>query len=357
MKIAVQNPSFLLDPGVKRDFSVAFEFIKLAKPAIFLTHWSQVWIYTKRLNQLGLNPLAFKFLISEAALNRYADLLITFNDVAQDSLNCPILNFKGFKIAHISSFHRHPQEVSRQLEEAGVDFLWAHGDFGGFSPLFRQYFAAYEDRFLVVPHSFSPHFQKRRAFDSRLPKCAVPVCIESPVCNPQKPGECSAYYHHYSPEDRAFPWLEKLKKHAAELSSLITLLPEEDLIHNRSCPEAVQFLNDNMLFAADSGLFGAPSSRVFEGIAAGAVLIAPRHSSLIDLGFEDEVNCLFHEPGDIEDFKRVLMRALQRKEDLGRIANAATHWVHDTFSAPVIASWLLESLQEVASVAMAGAAR
>jgi hypothetical protein len=349
MKIAVQNPSFLLDPGVKRDFSVAFEFIKLAKPAIFLTQWSLFWVYSKRLKQLGLNPLSYRFLLSEAALNRHADLLISFNDVAQDSIHCPISRFKGFKIAHLSSFHRQPQEVSQQLEKAGVDYLWAHGDFGGFSPLFRQYFTSYEDRFLVVPHSFSPHFQKRRAFDSRQPRCAISVCMEGPVCMPQRPGDCHAYYHHYSPEDSAFPWLETLKKNAGELSPWVTLLPAEDLIHNRSCPEAAQLLNDNMLFAADSGLFGAPSSRVFDGIAAGALMIAPRHRCFIDLGFEDGVNCLFHEPGNIEDFKRRLVTALANKEEMGRMANAATHWVHDTFSAPVIASWLLESLQEVVS--------
>jgi hypothetical protein len=78
-------------------------------------------------------------------------------------------------------------------------------------------------------------------------------------------------------------------------------------------------------------------------------MIAPRHRCFIDLGFEDGVNCLFHEPGNIEDFKRRLVTALANKEEMGRMANAATHWVHDTFSAPVIASWLLESLQEVVS--------
>lgn len=349
MRIAVHNPSFLFDSEVKRDYSVALEFLKLVKPGIYLSHWAQVWAYTKRLNQLGINPLSYRFFFSEASLNRHADLLISFSDVAQDPVNCPISGFKGLKIAHIASFHRHPQEISQQLKKARVDYLWAHGDFEGFSPLFRQYFADYEDSLLVVPHSFSPSFQKRRAFDSRRPKCAVSVALECVVCDFKKPGDCQAYYRHYSPLDTTFPWLSKLKQYHQELSEYVELLPGEDLVHHKSCPQAPQLLNEYMLFAADIDLFGAPSARVFEGIAAGAVLIAPYRIALEDLGFEDGVNCLFHETQDVRSFETRLKNALSDKEGLGRLANAATHWVHNTFSAPVIARWLWESLQEVAA--------
>lgn len=348
MKIAIQNPRFLFEESSSRIHSYGFEFLRIFHPAIFLTNWSQIWSYTKRLRQLGLNPLSFKFLMSQGALNRHADVLICFNGDLADPSNCPTGHFQGLKIAHVGEFYKSPRKACQNLLDAGVDYLMGHGDHAKYSALFCQHFQPFCDKLLSVPIGFSQRFYKRRAFDSRVPRCLLPMQTPGPVCDPNDREACQDYYQYYSYQEVSFPWLAHLRAQFFEISHLLELHVEEDLLHGVSSINTCQRLNEYMMFAAEGGLLGYPCARVFEGVAAGAIMVAPEHGCFKDLGFEHGKNCLFHRPGDMQDFLQCITQGLRSIPDLSKMADEATHWVHASFSRDVIAKWLYESIYELA---------
>lgn len=349
LKMAVQNPSFLMHRENGRGFGYAFEFIKLFRPMIYLTSWSQIWNYTRALRNLGLNPLHYRFLLSQSSLNRHADILISFNGHMDQPGNCPIKGFHGLKIAHVGEFFRNPRIASQNLINSGVDYLLGFGDHPKHSELFRQHYSYYQEKLLPVPVGFSAPYIKRRAFDSRIPKCLLAVQTPGHVCDPADREGCKDYYEYYSYHDVSFPWLAHLREHHFELSNLLDMHVEEDLFHGMSSPITCSKLNEYMLFAAEGGLLGYPCARIFEGVAAGAILIAPEHDSLKSIGFEHGKNCLMHKPVDQKDFKSTLSEALKNIPELAKIADQATHWVHTCFSRDSIARWLHDCILELAS--------
>lgn len=349
MRIAVQNPTFIFEDPSNLAAGYAWQFIKHYRPAIYLTEWAQVWAYCKRLKSLGLNPFSFKFLLSEKALNRHAQVLVCFNGQVYDERNCPAKSFTGLKVAHVGQFYKNPKQANERMLSHGVDFVLGHGDHASHSVLFQEHYSSFCDCLLPVPIGFAPQFNKRRAFDSRQPLCLISTQMPGYICDPNDREGCQIYYEYYSQNDVGFPWLQELRKRCLELAHLLQPLEQEDLMSSQVSFKVAKNLNESMLFAVDYNLLGYPSARVFEGLAAGAVLVAPQHAGFKELGFEHGKNCLLHKPGDIIDFERCIQDALSDIPHLAKIANEATHWVHNSFSHEAIARWLVDSLEEMAN--------
>lgn len=352
MRVAVQNPRFIFHDELNEVHGYAFAFLRRYRPIIYLSSWKQAswkqaWRYSSRLHQLGMNPFNFKFVYSVRALNRLADVLVCFNGNPQREENCPLRDFQGMKVAHVQKYHHHSIEAYSALTDAGVDYLLGTANHGRHCSFFKRYYPSFIDRVIPVPLGFRTKFSKRRAFDTRTAKCLLARPLStSYLCDPRDLEGCREYYNFYDDHDLSHPWLYELKNNYAQMEHVLELLSEEDLINQDAGEQAPQKLNEYMMFVNDAGLFCAPDARTFEGVAAGAVMLAPKLPCFLDLGFEDGKNCILHRVGDVQDFYDKLHAYLADRQRLMKIASDATVWMHTNFSHDSIAQNLYASLQE-----------
>jgi hypothetical protein len=347
MRCAIQSPYFLFADPATNFNGYDFEFFKIFKPIIYFPGWRKINLLRayRRIKQLGLNPDEYPFAFSVSELNRKADVLLGFCGRPDLPALQPLRSFQGMKVYHVMDYVFEAGKSHHFLKQGGVDYVMGYTNHGEYCPFFRKFYPTYIDKVISVPFGYGERFSNKKPFHYRLKKCIAAGSV-NPVEDPavKNREEIKEYTDFYIKEKWTHKWRHMLSENEEKLQDVMdSVLPHYPATKNPKY-NAAQLFNDYQLFANDEGLMGFPPARTYEGVASGAVMVASNHPSYKDLGFQDEVNCILHNPYDIQQFKEKIAYFTSKPEKLAEIALAGHLMVTKNYSHRQIALDLFQTI-------------
>ena len=334
MKVAVQNPYFLLEDPSRNFNGYNYEFVRQFKPVIYLTQPQIVFHLQKGMRANGLNPQEFAYAYSVEDLNRLGvDVLLCFNGRQDLPDNAPPREFNGLKIYHVMDYVFHATQANQALVEGGADYVMGYANHGAYCPFFQRFYPSFADRVVSVPFGFGPRFEVNRPLEDRIRK-VIALGAVNPVDDPMVKDrqQLIDYITFYQDVPWTHQWRRMLVEHEAELvdvmHSQLPVFPET----KNSKYNAVNMMALYAMFANDEGLMAFPPARTYEGTAAGSVLVCSDHPSYAELGFADGVNCIMHEKHNLADFRDKVRHYQEHPQELARLAANSTMHVRNHYS-------------------------
>jgi hypothetical protein len=342
MRIAVQSPHFLFE-SPERSFT-AYDRVFTLKYAsvIYLPGWRQLLSkgrgYLQLLKRHGVEDDRFDLAFTPAELNRKADTLLCFNYMPHAMGNRPPRRFRGLKVWHTMDFVFNASLANRALERGGVSAVMGYCDHSRHSAYFRVAYPRYFGKVIPVPFGFGERFIRATHPVYRIPK-VVALGSVNPVAEEGLPkqADVGGYARFYRDERWTHSWRRRIVEHLNDLTDLVdSQLPIWPETKNPSY-DAVEMMSRYAMFLNDEGLMAFPPARTYEGPAAGALLVGNNHPCYADFGFQDGVNCVLHQPGDLQDFRRCVQGLLSEPAKLQQLAASGQDFVRHRFSHDSIA--------------------
>ncbi|MBN4067474.1 glycosyltransferase family 1 protein [Simkania negevensis] len=348
MRVAIQSPLFLFGDQKKNYNGFDFAFFKLFKPAIYLPGKKKLKYprLRQRIRELGLNPNDYEFILSPWGLNRKIDALICFAGRADLPAFAPVKGFHGLKVYHLMDYVFQADRCKKNLVDAGVDYVMGYTDHGKYCPFFHKHYPQYIDKVIPVPFGFGERFQRTVPFQERKQKVIAAGSV-NPVRDPmvKNPDDLKEYTTFYQDEEWTHRWRRKLAENTIPLQSMMeSVLPQFPKTKDFSY-DVVSLFNQYQMFANDEGLLAFPPARTYEGAAVGCTMIAAHHPCYTDLGFEDGVNCILHNPLDLDDFKERTVYYQEHQNELERIAEAGYNLVTSRYTHEKVAHTLFNHIK------------
>ncbi len=354
MRIAVQSPYFLFADETTNFNGYDLAFFKLYKPAIYFPGWRRINLLRayRRMRQMGMNPEEYEFVLTEAQLNKKADVLLGFCGRPDLSALRPLKKFKGLKAFHVMDYVFCAKESYQALLEGGVDYVLGYANHGKYCPFFQRFYPQFSNKVISVPFGFGNRFKLNIPFSERVKKCIAAGSV-NPVDDPavKNRKELMDYITYYSHIRWSHQWRRMLSEHETSLSDVMdSVLPKFPETKNLSY-KAPDLFNRYQLFANDEGLMQFPPARTYEGVAAGALMVAANHPVYHDIGFKDGENCILHEPLRVDLFREKVKWYLDRPSVLEKIAANGHQMITTHYNHPQIAKGLHAELSKKLKVA------
>ena len=162
---------------------ITWSFLKKYAGIIYIAKPWQLHKYTKRLEELGMDPEMYTFVFSVRKLNKIADALVSFN--GRPDLRCyaPPKGFKGLKVWHVMDYIFNAPLANTSLTKGGVDYVMGYTDHGQFCPFFGKYYIRYTGRVITVPFGYGKRFKCTVPADERVNKVIALEAV-NPVNDP-----------------------------------------------------------------------------------------------------------------------------------------------------------------------------
>ena len=352
MKIAIHNLMFSGVSGVSGASGTngwVLEFVKLYKPAIYVSHVRYVPRLLHFFLLLHLNPLDYKFIFSIKDLNASADVLVCFNGFPYLERNKPIKGFNGLKIYHLMDNIYFPTISNKILRETGVDFVFGYARYDKYFQFFQEKYPQYQDKVIPVPFGFAGRFQAVVPFKERKNKVIALGSVNSivdPIHNIDELEESNKFFL-----ARGEKFMHKFRHMLVENEAQLTDIMDSKLPHFPKVKDfaydIVQTLNQYKMFVSCESLLYFPSAKTFEGPACGSVLVCSEHPCFSDYGFEDGVNCIKHREFDINNFRDKVSYYLNNLDKLEEIQKRGTQFVRDNYNHQKVAQYVYAKILEV----------
>jgi hypothetical protein len=213
------------------------------------------------------------------------------------------------------------KESNEALVKGGVDYVMGYADHGKYCPFFQSYYPKFIGKVIPVPFGFGNRFKNEIPFSKRVKKCIAAGSV-NPVDDPavENREEIKDYINFYSQVKWSHQWRRLLSENESSLSDVMdSVLPKFPATKNLSY-KAPDLFNKYQMFANDEGLMQFPPARTYEGVSAGAVMVAAKHPAYSDIGFKDGENCILHDPLKVEAFREKVKWYLDRPTVLEKIA-------------------------------------
>jgi len=320
MKIAVQAPSFLLFDQHRNFNGYNFEFLAQHRPMIYLKRPWHYFRYRQGLINNGLNPRDYEFIFGERSLNAKADLLLCFNGTVYIHENTPPRSFRGMKIWHIMDFVYFANRQNKILEDCGVDYLLAYGNVDRHCGFFQDHYPGFVGRVIDVPFGYGARFANQTPLENRKQKCIALGAI-NPI-EPDTPKTDRLYDWHQYYDGRS-SWSHNLRRFVVEHEAELTPVLDSELPH---FPKRLDLdydapakMNDYVMFLNDESIVNFPPARTYEGVAAGAIMVALNHPVFRELGFVDGKNCVFLQEISVDEIVNKIQPVLGNTDLLQRL--------------------------------------
>ncbi len=346
MKIAVHNPMFSGAAGVN---GWILEFMKLYKPAIFVSDIRYIPRLLHFFYRFRLNPFDYKIIFSLKNLNKNADVLTCFNGWPYMEQNKPAKGFRGFKIYHLMDYTYFPTQSNNILREAGVDFVFGYARHDKYCPLFQEKYPQYKDKVIPVPFGFAPRFKEAAAFGKRKNKVIALGSVNSfidPLHAVDSFEEVNKFFL-----ARGEKFMHKFRRMLVENEAHLPEVMDSKLPHFPKVKDfdydIVQVFNQYKMFVSCESLQYFPPAKTFEGPAAGSVLVCSQHPCFADYGFEDGINCIKHKEFDINNFKDKVSFYINNPDKLLQIQKRGMQFVRDNYSHKKVAQYVYSQIEKI----------
>lgn len=318
MKIAVQNPSFILQNQEKNFNGYNYIFLKKYVSTIYTIDIRKIKAYKQWVAENNLNITVTK---NPWKLNKLADVLMCFNGVPYRPFHKPPKGFQGMKVYHVMDYVFFPKKANRSLSKNGVEYVMAYCDHYLNDGFFRQYYPNYtSDKIITVPFGFGERFKEIIPFSERKNK-AIAIGSVNPVKD-LRGGILVDYQNYHRNEKFSHKLRHEVVVNREKWCDYIDdMLPTYPETKNPNYDPVVE-LNKYTMFINDAGLMNFPPARTYEGIAAGCVMVAEDLQVWKDLGFINNKNCILFEKGNYDEMiKRIryycmhfdLLKDIQKK--------------------------------------------
>ena len=317
MRIAVQNPSFLLGDQERNFNGYNFKFVEKYCDVIYVPRLLSVRHYIRLIHRMGWKNK--KICVSPRQLNKMADVLMCFNGGAYSTEGKPVQDFHGLKIYHVMDFSNQTRRLNEALTQGGVDYLMGYARHDRHSGFFQTYFPNYIGKVIAVPFGFGARFQNLKPFDQRINKCIALGAvnpINDPLIKDDGLNDFITYYHNYeySHEIRKMI-VDHLDIWGDIFDSRLPVPPET----KNPSYDAVAELNNYTMFINDESIDNFPPARTYEGIACGCVMVCTDSPIYAELGFKDGVNCIMFPKHDYETMHAKITYYIEHSDKLERI--------------------------------------
>ena len=327
------------------------EFVKLYKPAFYISNAKYLprLMYFFRTHQL--NPLQFKFIFSRKGLNAYADVLLCFNGHPYKEESKPVKDFSGLKIYHLMDYTYFPKASNEALLAGGVDFVFGYARHDLYCPFFQAKYPNFRGKVIPVPFGFADRFQEKVPFADRKNKVIALGAVNSfsdPVHTVPDFQKLNDFYLSRG-EKFMHKFRRMLVEHEEEFSEFMdSKLPHYPQVKDFSY-DMVQTFNEYKMFVSCESLQYFPPAKAFEGPAAGTVMMCSDHPCFRDFDFEDGVNCITHKEFDLKDFQSKVSYYISHPEELEQIQKRAGQFVRERYNHSAVARHVFDEVSRVYS--------
>lgn len=325
------------------------EFVKLYKPAIFISDIRYLPRLLYFFSKFHLNPLDYRFIFSLKDLNATVDVLAGFNGFIYMERNKPVKGFNGLKIYHLMDYTYFPKLSGEILANAGVDFVLGYASHDRYCQFFQKNYQRYQGKVIPVPFGFAPRFREITPFRERENKVMALGSVNSFIDPEHTISEFEELNQFFLRQDEKFmhKFRRLLVENEKQLSDIMdSKLPHFPRVKDFSYDMADTF-NQYKMFVSCESLQYFPPAKTFEGPASGAVLVCSDHPCFSDYGFEDGMNCIKHKQFDINDFRDRVLFYLKNPDKLEKIKKIGTQFVRDNYSHKKVAEYVYSKILEI----------
>lgn len=317
MRIAVQDPYFILQNQERNFNGYNFVFLRDYADVIYVSNKRLFVKFLLALHRYGIKK---KICLTVKSLNKYADVVISFNGRPDKKHNCPPLGFKGLKFCHLMDFVFYPSLANAALETAGVDYVFTYSNHGQQSDFFRAYYPKYSDKTISIPFGYGKRFINKIPYKVRINKCVALGSINPVNDHLCPPGMLNEYTDFYKDIFFTHYLRRAIVEHRNEWRDVFVAdaLPVYPETKNPSY-DAVSELNKYTMFVNDAGIMQFPPARTYEGIACGAVMVAEDLPCFREMGFVSGKNCIMFKPGHFDEMVEKVRYYQVNFDDLAKI--------------------------------------
>lgn len=354
MNVAIHNPH--LGPNIY-DLGIHNYIIDLIKdghiPYIFIDGINKNYIKSALRSIIKGERIDWgdsKFIFSQKELNSKCDVLISFNThLREGAFSRAVRNFDGLKVWHVGDYfwNEAGSIINKRLLDHGVSHVMGYSSHDKHCRYFQKTFAAFKGRVLPIPFGYSERFKSNRGFASRLNKSVALGSV-----NPLRPlnfdvrnfRESADFY----PDEAWFHRSRrKLILNKGKLTSVADImLPEFPSIKDFKY-DLVKKFNKYKMFTSCESIFYFPPAKTYEGSACGSVNICINHDCNKEFGFEDGVNCIMYNEGDVDDYIQKVEHYQNNSGELEQISLNARQHAYNNFRHKVIAENIVESIANI----------
>lgn len=295
VKIAVQNPIFLLMNQKKNFNGYDFIFFKKYVKFIFLTDYKRLFKYFFTINLMkkkGIINKDIKIILNPFKLSK-TEILIGFSGRPDKFMRCLPRMYKGMKVYHIKDFHFNPTKSNINLLKSKIDYLLGYTNHYKYSCFFRKYYSSFEKKIISLPFGYGDRFSSVKNFNIRINKAIALGSLKE--TNDLKNSVLSEYENFYIDERFTHKLRRKIVKNRRLWNEWIEdILPTFPQNNNRKYDPSY-VLNSYKMFVNDASILNFPPARTYEGIASGCVMVAEDLELYRELGFIDGYNCILFE--------------------------------------------------------------
>ena len=351
MKIAIHNhhlqPWFEYHPYIKeliKQKEVSGVYISDRNPKNFLK-----LVKNKRLapffSEAKTNNLEIIFDIKR--LNAEYDVLIDVNFFCNDfvsSLPNILKKFDGVKLFHIGDYfgYHSSEKMHSYLRKLNVTALLGYCMHDRHCKFFREYFPYYSGKVWGVPFGYSERFKKYIDFKNRK-DMAISLGSLNHLSNKNfKNNMFFEALSFFSDEAWFHRFREKLFSNRSQISEFVHCGIPDPFSENNQRLDLVEAFNNYKFFVTCESIFNFPTAKVFEGTAAGSILLASNHSVYDELGFKDQQNCILFEHENLNDLiYRIRSHLAHDEAGLEEIAKKSHEFTLRNFNSLKISQFII----------------
>lgn len=345
MNIAIHNPMFSGAAGLN---GWIVEFIKLYKPAFYISDIRYIPRLLYFMQRHALPSLQHTFLFSTKDVRAYADVLLGFNGHPYRQESRPVKEFLGLKIYHLMDYTFFPSQSNKALIDAGVDFVFGYARHDLYCPFFQKAYPSYQGKVIPVPFGFAERFKAKTPLEERKNKVIALGAVNSfsdPVHDIDDFKELNTFFL-----ERGERFMHKFRRMLVENEQGLSDIMDSKLPHFPQVKDfgydIVQVLNQYKMFVSCESLLYFPAAKTFEGPASGTALICSDHPCFGDLGFQDGINCITHRQFDLGNFREKASFYISHPEQLLQIQYAGTSYVRENFNHKKIAEYVYGEIEK-----------
>lgn len=299
MNIVVQDPLFLFSEQKTNFNGYNYQFFIKYCNAIYTNSKIKLAAYIAQLIKLNINPLRFKFILSESGVNEFADVLISFNGRAYRKDLAPSNKIKVMKIWHVMDYADKPLQSSDALSSGMCDYVMGYSRHDLDCSLFKAHYSRYSSRVIDVPFGFGKRFINEPKIDKMDKIVALGAINKLDDDNFPEVNDIFGSF------EFSHPLREFIRKNITALDDIVySQLPPyaEEKTPNILMEDA---LMKHSFFLNDLSVFCFPPARTYEGISSGSILLGLEHPAYERLGFVDGRNCILLNEISIEKIKNL----------------------------------------------------
>jgi hypothetical protein len=345
MKLVVQNPHFLSETGGTKIHDYVLEMLAQFRPTIRIWPMSNLPRWYRFLWKKKLPLTGWNYVFSEKGLRAY-DAWMNFNGkaIAGTERDPMPWSFSGLKVVHLMDYSFQPREDEERCRKLGVDFAFGYARHDLHCSFFQKAHPYLQGKVVPVPFGYLPRFSETIPFaekENRASIMGAVVAMRSPA---DAEPALRDYFEHFAGKPCAHEMRWRIRNEGDSVRPWIaSFLPKPTENVTWSYDSALE-LNRHRFFINDDSIMHYPPARTYEGLACGSVMLAARGSVWSDFGFEDGINCLLFEPGNLEDMMRVLKAGINDPERV-RGLHDATLALAPRFSHPNVGVSLYRQIE------------